>query len=217
MPAVHAHSSADSTRSRLIEIAGEIFAERGFEAATVKEITQGAQVNIASINYHFGDKLGLYSEVLRKALVNGRLSEMTGPGGAPEQLTEYVTRFIEALVGEGRPSWCRRLMARELAEPTPALPMVVVEVIQPNYQLLCGIISTIAGLSTDEERVRLAAHSVISQCVHWCHARPLLPYLWPELELTRAQVGRIATHIAKFSLAGIRATASRTAAEEPEA
>ena len=72
MPAAHAHSTADSTRSRLVEIAGEIFAERGFESATIKEITTGARVNVASVNYHFGDKLGLYSEVLRAALLKPR-------------------------------------------------------------------------------------------------------------------------------------------------
>lgn len=214
MPAAHAHSSATSTRSQLIEIAGEIFAERGFAAATVKEITSAAQVNVASINYHFGDKLGLYLEVLREALKKGRISETIDPGDSPEQqLRKYVTRFVEALIGAGLPDWCRRLMVRELADPTPALPMAVAEVIKPNSQALAGIVGAIAGFPPDDERVRLAANSVIGQCIHWRHARPLLPYLWPELELTHEQVEHIAAHIAEFSLAGIRATASAAARE----
>ncbi len=44
------------TRQRLIEAVGEVFAERGFRAATVRDICQRAQANVAAVNYYFGDK-----------------------------------------------------------------------------------------------------------------------------------------------------------------
>ncbi len=55
------------TRRRLLDAAGEVFAENGFRGTTVRAICQRAEANIASVNYYFRDKQGLYREVLRFA------------------------------------------------------------------------------------------------------------------------------------------------------
>ena len=55
------------TRRRLLDAAGEVFAEKGFAKATVREICQKAEANIAAVNYHFGDKEKLYAAVLPTA------------------------------------------------------------------------------------------------------------------------------------------------------
>ncbi len=54
-------------RQRLLNTAGEVFAEQGFRAATVRQITERAGVNLAAINYYFSDKAELYACVLREA------------------------------------------------------------------------------------------------------------------------------------------------------
>ena len=48
-----------ATRARLLAAAGRLFADRGFKKVTVREICRAARANVAAINYHFGDKLGL--------------------------------------------------------------------------------------------------------------------------------------------------------------
>ena len=48
-----------SARQRLLDAAGPIFAERGFEGVTVRDLAAEATVNVAAVGYHFGDKVGL--------------------------------------------------------------------------------------------------------------------------------------------------------------
>ena len=57
----------DPTKVRLLEAAGEEFAEKGYELARVRSICERAGANLAAVNYHFGDKEQLYLDVLREA------------------------------------------------------------------------------------------------------------------------------------------------------
>src|ERR1700742_1823513 len=66
MANVKNNSASQETQRRLLLAAGEIFAERGYHAATIKEITDRAGASLASVNYHFRDKAELYSAVLRR-------------------------------------------------------------------------------------------------------------------------------------------------------
>jgi len=61
-------ASDEVTRTRLLEAAGPIFASEGFHKAKIRGICARAGANIAAVNYHFGDKLGLYTEVLRYSI-----------------------------------------------------------------------------------------------------------------------------------------------------
>lgn len=54
-------------RQRLLEAAGELFAEKGFRLAGTREICRKAGTEIAAIHYHFGNKENLYEAVLRYA------------------------------------------------------------------------------------------------------------------------------------------------------
>ena len=58
------------TRQRLLSAALEVFAERGYRAATFKEICGRAGTNTAAINYHFRDKLHLYLAVIEQGPVS---------------------------------------------------------------------------------------------------------------------------------------------------
>jgi hypothetical protein len=95
-------------------------------------------------------------------------------------------------------------MMHEFAQPTPAMDSVVEETMRPVTNRFRELIGTMAGLPSDDERVRLSTHSVIAQIVHYHHARHVIARVWPELELNPERIDQISNHITEFSLAGIR-------------
>ncbi len=56
------------TRKRILDAAYEVFSEAGYNGASVRQIVGRAGTNIASVNYHFGNKEALYKEVVEAAL-----------------------------------------------------------------------------------------------------------------------------------------------------
>src|SRR3954447_17946485 len=124
------------TRQRLLAAAGPVFAEKGFDDATVREICQQADANIAAINYHFGDKQRLYSETL-KYWAKQSLAKyppnmgVTDDATAEQKLAAFIRSFLLRVLSPGRDALYGRLITREMANPTPALATLFAEVIKP--------------------------------------------------------------------------------------
>jgi AcrR family transcriptional regulator len=198
----------EDTRTKLLDAAGQVFAESGFQAATVREICACAGVNIALVNYHFGDKLELYTEVLRHSVGasgNGIIKKAIGSKAPPEEaFRELIHAMLLRVCRADRPGWHFRLMMHEFAQPTPAMASVIDETMRPVYDRFRELIGSMLDLTPDHDQVRLSTHSVIAQVVHYAHARHVVSRVWPELELNPERIAQIATHIARFSLAGLR-------------
>jgi hypothetical protein len=92
----------------------------------------------------------------------------------------------------------------ELVQPTPALSRIVNEVTRPIYERLLELVGRIIDLPPKNEKTRLCVNSIMGQILVYILAGPLLMRLWPELEMTQAQVDRIAKHTGDFSLAYLR-------------
>lgn len=203
------------TRERLLHAAAQLFAERGFERVTVRDICREGRANVAAVNYHFGDKLGLYREVLQTAVhaMRGTLeaAQAAGAGGSPEdRIRAYVRVFLDRVVGPDRDSWIQRLMSRELADPTPALDLIVQQAIVPRMAYLSGLMAQILDCPADDERAALGAFSLHAQCV-LVVPNPVAARLYPNFTMTAKAIAGLADHIAMFSIAGIRAMKSAAA------
>ena len=198
----------EQTRTRLLEAAGPVFAEHGYHWAKVRDICALAEANVAAVNYHFGDKLGLYTEVLRYSVAAQLPSSapVSDPKIPPEQrLRALIRGILECVYNPSRPAWHVKLTLQEMAHPSPALDEIVQQFIRPRYQALCGLIGTIAGLPPQSSTVQLCAHSVVGQARHYLIARDVICRLWPDFRFSQSSFDEVADHISVFSLAGIRA------------
>ncbi len=199
----------EATRARLLEAAGQVFGEHGFQAATIRDICTRAGANVAAVNYHFRDKAGIYLAVLRHSMSAGGQPEPREAALRAEKPEEALRLIVSAMLRRmHNPNTGRachlRIMVHEMAQPTEALPRVVEEIIGPNYAAMRQILSRLLNAQPDDDITRMCAHSVIGQVVHYAQAGPVISLLWPDLKMTPERLDTIAAHIADFSLHAIK-------------
>jgi AcrR family transcriptional regulator len=209
MPVPDALPTDPDTRTRLLEAAGEVFAERGFRAATVRDICQHAGANVAAINYHFGDKETLYREVLERTaqetLERYPPDHGLGPDpSAEERLHAFVRSFLLRVLTGDKPAWFMRLLAREMIQPTGALDRLVESVHKPLFLRLRGIVAEIAGAGVDPQTITWSSQAVVAQCLFYRHAQAVIERMGHKVPGTPDEIDRLADQITRFSLAGIR-------------
>jgi TetR/AcrR family transcriptional regulator, regulator of cefoperazone and chloramphenicol sensitivity len=210
-------SRSAETRQRLLDAAGEVFAEHGFRNATIQEICRRADANIAAVNYHFSDKQQLYYAVIRYAesCVHELPAEHPPGSSAEDRLRTYVEWFLHHLFDEGQPAWHGKLVAREMIEPTPALDEIVQAHIRESQLRLDAIIRDLLGPNASEDQVRRTTFSVVGQCLFYRHCEPVVTRLYPGHAIGGPEVPALADHVVRFSLAGIRAVAATTEGARP--
>jgi TetR/AcrR family transcriptional regulator, regulator of cefoperazone and chloramphenicol sensitivity len=203
------------TRQRLLQAAIMLFADRGFKNTSVREICELAGANVSSVNYHFRDKLGLYKEVIgmvADAMDRAKQEALDAAAGeTPEKrLRDYIRHMVRRVMGEEK-NWLVDLIGREMAQPSPAFGLIVEKGILPSGQRLAQLVSEVSGLPAGDPRTQFCAGMVHAQCFFFSGGKPVLKHLDPKLEFTSEYIDEIARQIAEFSLAGIRALASKNA------
>ena len=191
----------------MIDAASTIFAERGYGSATTREICVQARANAAAVNYHFGDKLGLYKAALESVIARQDSGvEKLALSAMPAELAlrAFIQAMFDNIGGCDAVDQYTRLMAHELSEPTPGLELVVHQIIAPRARLLSDIVARLTNSSANSLGTRLAAHSIMAPVVHYVHARPVIKIMWPKWALDAAARRQIIDHITRFSLAGLK-------------
>lgn len=96
-------------KSRILQAAVRLFAERGIEGVSLRELTAEAEVNIAAVNYHFGSRSGLEEAVFEDVAMRVNKQRLTAlkavlkassDAGTPPALEAIVDAFIEPYLGE---------------------------------------------------------------------------------------------------------------------
>ena len=206
-------NSNKSVQNRLLDAAEKLFSEHGFEGTSVRDIAATAGCNIAAVNYYFGGKEKLYTEVWRRQLMQIRdariqaieqvMSEKEGNPSLEDLLRSFANAFIGPFVDESRSRRFMNLMAREMIDQHVNVNLFVEEVVRPTMGTLGGaLLKSCPGL--EESRIPLLIVFLAAQLVHVIHIKAMFDQAkiaeMPTFDLTEA-----IDNFVKFSAAGIRA------------
>lgn len=199
------------TRQQLLEVAGRVFAERGYVYATSKEICEQANANIAAVNYHFGGKDGLYAAVLEEA--HARLvsidivTEITqSKGSAADKLRMLLRKIVGEVAKRDSGAWELRVLSRELLAPTSLMDGMMRNQVLPKAKLVTGMIGDILGVPATHPAVSRSTVSIMGPCLILLIANPdWQKKIFPSL-LTDPDT--LVDHMVAFALGGLQAIAS---------
>lgn len=202
------------TRDLLLEVAGQVFAEHGFDRATGKEICARAGTNTAAINYYFGSMDGLHAAVLEEAhsrffTLDKVRAALAGKLDARAKLEALLGLVVEGLAGPAASGWAVRVMGREVAAPSPAFAALRVREFLPKIAILKGIVGELMGLPVDHPAVARGCLSIMGPCVTLAVAdHALLGQAFPALGLGADGIAALRDHMVRYALAGLATIAA---------
>lgn len=185
-----------STKTRIMNCAALIFAERGYGPATIRRIADKASANVAAVNYHFGSKAGLYRAVIDHALAGLReaLEREAGRWDAPDARLEdlapaLVSAFLGASLADRRRAVLIRLVSWELIAPQDLHADDAPAPTEEIKRLIGGALPK--WLTTDERAI--IGNWIVGQC---------LTFAAPTLAL-RMDAQEIVAALMRHGLAGV--------------
>lgn len=199
------------TKRVLLECAEKLFLASGFEGVSVRQITKESGTNVASVNYHFGDKTGLFKEVLANKLdriTNEKLSllrtlEKQKPAASLEEiLTAYIRSFFETQLCSAESDRLMQIIYREMGPDSVTGDLVATRLIVPINQSFKQLIMK-ACPHLDENSASFCVSSITGQILHFIRSREILRNLQNHKE-NQSFIEDIITHITQFSLWGLR-------------
>jgi AcrR family transcriptional regulator len=135
---------AEPTRERILDAAEHLFAERGFDGASIRDVTTEAGVNLAAVHYHFGSKEDLLRAVLERVVVPTNAERMrmmreahAQPGGptVADLLRAFILPELRLARDLGPRGHCiTRLVGRMFSEPNEVV-----------HQLAADLFSEVGG------------------------------------------------------------------------
>jgi AcrR family transcriptional regulator len=196
----------EDPQRRILDVAGQVFAEKGFKAATVREICQRAGVNLAAVNYYFRDKERLYIEAVKHAACGSDEDPKLPawePGTPPAvKIRDFIHMMVDKLMNKDRPAWHTQLVMRELAQPTSACAEWVQEYVRPKIGILQGIVDELLPGLPAWKRFMVGC-SILAQCLFYLQDKAVVELLTAGEEAGRYGPRAVAEHVTSFSLAAL--------------
>jgi AcrR family transcriptional regulator len=212
------NSETDKTvQERLLDAAERLFADHGYEGTSVRDLAGAADCNVASVNYYFGGKENLYTEVWRrqmKAMVETRLASIEqvmakgdGPPSVEDLLRSFAYAFIGPLLDESKSGRVLRLYAREMVAPHLPENTFVEEVVRPTMGAMHQALLKVCP-ELKESKVPLVMFSIAGQLAHVAHIKSMMEHVDSD-DMPVFDLGQYVEHVVNFSAGGIRACFGR--------
>jgi AcrR family transcriptional regulator len=200
------------TREQLLETAGQVFSEKGYDAATGKEICERSGANAAAVVYHFGGMENLYKEVILEA--RRRLAPSEALAAAVTQATDpksKLTAFIALLAAKlagSSSTWAVRLISREMISPTPIFDEIRNKEMRGRAAILRGIVSELTQLPEDHPAVARACINIMAPFGVILLITPQrIERAFPVLSFGPESMDELTRHMVEFALGGLEAIA----------
>jgi AcrR family transcriptional regulator len=207
-------SDGAEARSRLLDAALTLFAEKGFAKTSTREIAQAAQVNIASISYYFGDKAGLYRAVFTDPRCNPNVppESIADAGISLEQaLQRLMGSFLSPLKQGDLQQQCMKLHFREMLEPTGVWQEEIDSNIKPAHAALVNVLCRHLGLAKADDDIHTLAFSISGLGVMLHIGCDVVTSIRPQLVASHAALDRYCDRLVAYAMALTDAEGQRRA------
>lgn len=174
-----------STQAKLLEAAAKVFAEKGYHSTSLRDITTEAGANLASVNYHFGDKAAIYRLVLVKALAALPPVPAVNQGPAeavarPMRVLVLVQEVDRAFTQHVNGLACQ-LMRHEERQPSGVLGSVLTELLRPRHKALVAQLADLTECSPEDSRVHHIAKTLVNAMKSYHLEKESLALIAPEV------------------------------------
>lgn len=199
---------SEHTRQSILKAAIELFADKGFEGASVRAIVARARVNQAAINYHFDGKDGLYLEVLRLAFDaftrhEGLDAEKLRALSREEALRGFVYQQLRPLLFRDEMSRYVRIFAWENVQPSKVLVKFVATNAAPFLTRSVALVRRFLPEGASEQQALCAAIWLMGQCGIFIRNREQFSQPPFNLKIDEPFVARLADFITRLALNGL--------------
>jgi len=199
---------AEYTRNQIVKAAVSLFAEKGFERSSVRDIVTKARVNQAAINYHFKGKDGLYLEVLKIAFE--RLTENSGVDAEElrslsreQALHRFVHHQLRPLLFQDEMSRYIRMFAWESAHPSKVFRKFIATNTTSYLSAAVDVVRRFLPPATQERAALCAAICLMGQCSVFVRNRDLFAQDPFRIAIDERFVDELADLITKLAIGGL--------------
>jgi len=204
-------ADGEMTRARILHAAGELFAVTGYAETTSKAIASRAEVDVASINYHFGSRSGLYQAVLVEAhnqlVTYADLQKIAASASPPlDKLKVLIGQLVSHATAQPQ-GWYLHVLARELLAPSSHLQLLFQEVLRPKLSVILLILSDITKIPLGDPALTRCLISVAAPCLMLLVGGHNVP--GPLQETRQMPRDEVVEHLYRFSLGGLEAIADQ--------
>ena len=199
-------------RTRLLDAALGLFADKGFAKTSTREIALAAQVNVASISYYFGDKAGLYRAVWTDprcnpdcGFVNGDVRTLS----LTDALSGMLRGFVEPLKQGEMTQRSMKLHFREMLEPTGVWQQEIDNNIKPSHMALVGLLCRHLGEAQADDDIHRLCFSIAGLGMMLHVAGDVFAAIRPQLVASPAALDEYGDRLLTYALALVEAERQR--------